>query len=203
MCSAEVDCGARAACVSGRCVAHGATAAIDTARRLIFFPVDIAFVGHASGSRDTATAVVGSSRDVQAAILLRFAAQLPSETNVLEAYLLLERQGAAASDPWAVALRTARIANDWDGRSVSWALQPRLEDIGAPVTRVSPSSGPLVRLDVRALVQRWRARAGDDFGVAVVTEEASPGGMAFALVPVASNDPRTALLGPRLEVYVK
>ena len=170
---------------------------------MVFFPVDMAYVGSAPYTRDAATAVLGSPRDAHAAILLRFAAPLPSETNVLEAYLLLERQASAASDPWPVALRAARIADAWDGRSVSWALRPRLEDIGAPVTRVSPSGGPLVRLDVRALVQRWRVRSGDDFGVAVVAEEASPEGMAFALVPLPSADPRTAFVGPRLEVYVK
>jgi hypothetical protein len=203
MCASAVDCGDRGACVSGRCLPLGATAAVNTARRLLFAPVDVAYVHRGAGARESATAVLGSADDRDAMALLRFSVPLPPEANVIEAYLLLERPMAADSDPAPIVLRPARVVDSWDSRSVSWARQPRLEDVGAPLTRVAPSGGPLVRLDIRGLLQRWRRRAGGDFGVAVVAEEPSRSGMAFALAPVASADPRADLRGPRLELYVK
>jgi len=199
MCALQGDCGGRASCVAGRCVAHGATAAVDTARRLLFSPVDIAYVRREANGRDEVTATLGSARDPGALVFVRFSASLPPEANVLEAYLLLERATDIDADPTSVSLRAGRVIDPWDGQAISWARQPRVEDVGAPVTRVSPSAGPLVRLDVHEIVQRWRRRAGDDFGMAVIAQGRSATGMAFALAPVAGS----AREGPRLELYVK
>jgi hypothetical protein len=120
---------------------------------------------------------------------------LPAEVHVLEAYLVLERATDGEADPVPITLHATRIVQAWDGRSVSWARQPRFEEAGAPITRVWPSSGRLVRLDVRALVQRWRRRSGEDFGIAVLAEEATSTGIAFALAPEVAK-PDDALLGP-------
>jgi hypothetical protein len=198
MCAAEADCGSRASCVAGRCVAHGATAAIDTARRLLFFPVDLAYMRRDANLRDATTATLGRARDGGAVVFLRFSVALPPEANVLEAYLVLERAIDIDADPTPVAMRAVRIVDPWDGRTASWARQPRVEEVGAPVTRVSPVSGPLVRLDVRALVQRWRRRGAEDFGVAVAADEESSTGIAFALVPAvgAKYDPNLATVEP-------
>jgi hypothetical protein len=193
MCAAGTDCGAQASCVAGRCVAHGATAAIDTARRLLFSPVDIAYLRRDADTGDGATARLGGVRDARAMVLLRFSASLPPEATVLEAYIVLERSTDIDADPTPIALRAERVVDPWDSRSISWARQPRVEEGGATVTRVSAAAGPLVRLEVRGLVQRWRRRTGDDFGVAVVADGESATGMAFALERV----------GPRLELYVK
>jgi hypothetical protein len=116
-------------------------------------------------------------------VFLRFAVQVPPEVSVLEAYVLLQRATAVDADPVPIALHAARVTTSWDGRSLSWATQPHVEEIGAPVTRVTPAGGPLVRLDVRDLVQRWRKRGRDELGVAVVTEGESVTGIAFALAP--------------------
>ena len=62
---------------------------------------------------------------------------------------------------------SARVVDPWDGRSLSWAVQPRVEEVGSPVTRVLPASGPLVRIDVRvdrralATPEQARLRARD------------------------------------------
>ena len=175
-----------------------ASPAIDSARRLLFSPVDMAYVRSASDARDAATATLGATRDPGAVLFLRFSASLPPEANVLEAYLLLERATDFDADPTPVALRAARVVDPWDSRSLSSAREPRVQEVGAPVTRVFPSGGPLVRLDVRELVQRWRRRTGGDFGVAVMAQAASATGMAFALSPSAGEG-----VGPRLELYVK
>jgi hypothetical protein len=195
MCATEVDCGTQASCVAGRCVARGATAAIDTARRLVFAPEDLAYLTPGGDRRDPSIGVLGSLREPRSLILLRFAVPLPPEANVLEAYLVLERATEIDADPGQLMLHTARIVDPWDSRSVSWPRQPRLHEAGAPVTPVTSTSGPLVRLDVRTIVQRWRRRSGDDFGVAILAEGATPTGIALALAPLVggSRDPFASL----------
>ncbi len=154
-------------------------------------------------------------------MLLRFSAPLPSEATVLEAYLLLERATAIDADPVPVSVHAARVAEPWDGRAVTWGRQPHVEEIGSPVTRVSPSGGTLVRLDVRELVRRWRRRRDGEFGLAVVANAASPSGIAVVLTPTPglrrdltgwqaapapSAEPVSEpvnVFGPRLELYVK
>jgi len=109
-----------------------------------------------------------------------------------------------------------RVIEPWDERSLSWSVQPRVEEVGSPVTRVLPASGALVRLDVRALVERWRRRTGADFGLAIVSDASGgasrsrPRGMAFALAPSGdSADARSSgagsegARGPRLELYLR
>jgi hypothetical protein len=73
-------------------------------------------------------------------------------------------------------------------------MQPRLEETRSPSTTVTPAGGRLVRLDVRDLVQRWRARAKEDHGLAIVADDTSPTGTAFTLVQGQ---------GARLEIYLK
>ncbi len=163
-----------------------------------------------------------------ALVLLRFAITLPPEADVLEAYLLFRQADAVDADPDPILLHAARVTDPWDGRSVTWAHAPRLVEVGAPVTRVGAATGRIVRLDVRAIVQRWRRRPGEDFGIAVVAEGPSATGVTFALEPVpagdgwgdpmapafgAAFDPRASsptecdasrvIDGPELEIYVK
>jgi len=141
--------------------------------------------------------IVTMGRDDGALAFLRFSVPLTPEAKVLEAYLVLERPAGISIDPTPVALHAARVVDPWDGRSISWARQPRIEEMSAPVTEVSPASGPLVRIDVRSLVERWRRRKGDDEGVAVVADGKSGSGMAFALAPWEQGR------GPMLELYVR
>jgi len=230
MCGGTGDCGSSASCVAGRCVVHGATAAISTARRVLVAPVDVAYVrpGDAPGVPSIAT-LGGSDGGL---LLVRFRVPLPAEATVLEAYLLLERATDVDTDSKATALHAVRVATPWDARALSWATRPRLEDVGAPVTLVPAASGPLVRLDVRLLVERWRRRIGPEFGFAVQSERVRGlqgplgRGFAFALAPVpvpasrrdvvlsslalpssgvaATREPSDEdLVGPRLELYLR
>lgn len=215
MCVSEAECGTQSACVAGRCVTRGATPAIDSARRLLFSPVDVGWTHR--GSRDAAegsSAVATLGRGDGAVLLLRFALPLPRETTVLEAYLLLDRIPDAATDPAPIAFHTARVVSAWDSRSLTWGSQPPIEEMGAPVTRVAGTTATTVRLEVRELLQRWRKREHDDFGVAVIADGRSTTGMTFALtpcdVPADRGDPVLAsaagpsqLEGPRLEAYVR
>jgi hypothetical protein len=182
MCAQQSDCGAQAACVAGRCVAHGATPAVDSARRLVFAPVDVGYVEPDGAPRDTGLATLGRAHR-PAMTFLRFSVPLPADAEVLEAYVLLQRATGVDADATPIALHAARVVTRWDTRSLSWATQPHVEEVGAPVTRVSSAAGPLVRVDVRDIVQRWRKRVRDELGVAIVAEGESVTGVAFALSP--------------------
>lgn len=197
MCASEGDCGAQASCVAGRCVAHAGVPAIATARRLLFAPVDVAYVRRGDDGDVGTPALVMLGRDDGAMALLRFSVPLSPEAKVLEAYLVLERPPGIEIDPAPVSVHAACVLDAWDARSTSWARQPRIEDIGAPVTEISPASGPLVRIDLRPIVQRWRRRTVSDQGVAVIAASKSVTGMAFALAPWGQGR------GPMLELYVK
>jgi hypothetical protein len=229
MCASESDCGTQASCVAGRCVARGATPAIATARRLLVGPVEAAWVRRGGGApSDVATLGRGDGGTG----FLRFSVSLAPEVTVLEAYVVLERVADVDSDPASIGLHAARVVGPWDARSLSWGTQPPVEEVGSPVTWVSPTAGPTVRLDVREIVKRWRRRERGDFGVAVVAEGESSTGIALALtprdeatdrgdpelssptiaasqleprpVPLATvGDPRHQQRGPALELYVK
>jgi hypothetical protein len=193
-CTFEAECGDRAACVAGRCVTKGATAAIDTARRLLFAPVETAWLARHGGDDGPNPAIVtlGRAADAGAIALVRFAAELPAETKVIEAYILIERAADIDVDPQPITLYPELIVDPWDSTSLSWGRAPRVQDVGAARTRVSRSSGPLVRLEVRDLVKRWRRRGSREFGVAIVAEGESATGIALLWAPG----------GPRLELYV-
>ncbi len=212
MCTSRGDCGVTSSCVAGRCVAQGAVAAISTARRMLYDPVEIGYVRR--GADQELPAIAAFGRGDGALAFLRFAVSLPRDAGVVEAYLLLDRVTAVDSDPEPVTLHVARVVDAWDARSLSWALQPRIEEVGSPVTRVLPASGPVVRLDVRAIVERWRraGSASQEFGVAVVGGPPGPDaarGMAFALAPRAATGEPAArastdgALAPRLELYLR
>jgi hypothetical protein len=93
-------------------------------------------------------------------------------------------------DPSPIGLYAERVVGPWDPRSVSWATQPPLEDVRAPLTLMTPASGrPFVRVDVRELVEAWRHRDPRDQGIAIVAHGATATGATFA--------------SGRLELYVK
>jgi hypothetical protein len=167
---------------------------------LLFSPVDEAYIrrGDAPG-RPPESATLG--RRGGALLLLRFAIDLPPEANVIEAYLLLERAPDVDADPTPITLHVERVTEPWDGRSVSWARQPHLDEIGAPIASVRlPSGRRDMRLDVRSLVQRWARRSRDEFGIAVVAQGESATGVTLVMVPGPSA---SEAAGPRLELYVK
>jgi len=220
-CVAPNECGARAACVAGRCQGLASTPAVDTARRVLVEPVAMAYVTRGDDAARAGdlppTFTLGRRADGDARVLLRFAVPLARETTVVEAYLLLERTEAVESDPEPVVLHAARIVDRWDPRGVSWAFQPRVEETRAPSTTVVRDGRHLVRLDVRALVNEWPKHDPKDQGLAVLADTTSPTGVAFSFSPATEEPDPTAIgaekaeieppppLGvpPRLELYLK
>jgi hypothetical protein len=193
-CVLDADCAAHSACVAGRCLPEGSVAAISSSRRLLYDPVDVAYVEPRDGATPLRFATLG--RGDGAIALLRFSIAVPSDANVIEAYLLLDRSAAAEPAPEPVTLRVGRIVEPWDSRSVSWARQPGVADVGAPLTRVRPGAVH-VRLDVRKLVEAWRKKQPNEFGLAVSAEGRTATGVVLALEAGPTEAP------PRLELYVK
>jgi len=235
MCGAPNECGPNQGCVAGRCMPDGGVPAIQNAKRVVYPPVDLAFIRRGDGAMGGAVPPVvalGRASDSEALLLLRFHVPLPKDATVLEAYVLLERSNAVDSDPTPITLHAARIVDPWDGRSISWGTQPRVEEFRSPATTIDPAARALVRVDVRDLVQRWRRHEKSDHGIAIVADNSSATGMAFALTVVGeagerdteptagatssiggasvsgseahgSELPGLQRSGPRLELYVK
>jgi hypothetical protein len=188
MCVADAGCGAGAACVAGRCLSHGASAAIATATRAVYDPVDVVYLRPGEDAATEGIATLG--RGDGALALFRFSVPLAPDASVVEAYLLMDRAADVDADPTPVLLHAARVVGAWESRSTSWARQPSVEEQGGSETRVSGASRSVVRLEIRALVERWRKRARGEMGVAVLAEGRSATGVAFTLPA-------------RLELYVK
>lgn len=180
---------------------------MTTAKRWLFAPVDEGFVargGEPGPHPVPLTATLGQGNGATA--LFRFSIALPPDVTVLEAYMLLREDADVDADPVPLALHAARITTPWRGDAVSWTQAPRIVEVGSPVTRVVPSRGRAVRIDVRDIVARWRRRPDEDFGIAVECEgAASATGVALAMGPMAPGGASAAvpLDGPVLELYVK
>jgi hypothetical protein len=207
MCTASLDCSGDASCVAGRCQPSRANLrpAIDNARRLVVWPVDAAYVRRGKGSDDGLMPSLFALGVDDARLFLRFSVAVPSTANIVEAYLVLRRAAVVDDDPAPISLHVTRIVEPWESRSTSWALQPRLLEVRAPMTVVKPAGPNLVRLDVRDLVRQWGKRDPRDHGLAVVADEQSLTGTTFAFTsagldgrPLAARD-----VEPYLELYVR
>lgn len=203
MCVASSECASMSACVAGRCQAQGehVVAAASLSERLVFQPIDVAYLRRGEGPDDVRDAwgvssyVLGSH---DARLLLRFAVDLPKDANVVEAYVVLHRDDATYADPVPLLLHADRVTEPWDGRQTSWVFSPRLSDVKLPDTRVEPGGPVLVRLDVRELVRNWPRRDPSDRGLAIVAENETSTGVAFA-----SSRSKRPNSGPYLEIYVR
>ena len=203
MCTASSECTAQSACVAGRCQADKPSVkpAIDAARRVVVHPVDLAYLRRGDGPSGGALPPLFALGRDSAVLMLRFSVALPATANVVEAYVVLRRSDAVDDDPAPISLHATRIVDGWEGRSISWALQPRAVDTRTPATVVEPGGPSLVRLDVRELVRQWPKHDSRDQGIAIVADNETRTGTTFAFRSVgaaASTD-----LEPYLELYVR
>ena len=208
MCTASTECATQAACVAGRCQPDRANVkpAIDAARRIVVHPVDLAYLRRGDGS-GTLPPLFVLGKD-SAVLMMRFSVALPSTANVVEAYVVLHRTDAGDDDPAPISLHATRIVEAWEGRSISWALQPRAVDNRTPATLVEPGGPALVRLDVRELVRQWPKHDPRDQGIAVVADNETRTGTTFAFRSLGSGglergSSSAADLEPYLELYLR
>lgn len=188
MCTASAECAAQAACVAGRCQLEkpNVRPAIDSARRVVVRPVDIAYL-RPTDPPEPVPPLFALGRD-HAIVLFRFSVELPRAANVVEAYLVLRRADVVDDDPTPISLHATRIVESWDSRSTSWAFSPQMEDTRAPTTLIEPSGPSLVRLDVRELVRNWTRHDPRDHGVGVVADNQTRTGTTFALRSMGGPD---------------
>jgi len=227
LCISTVECGTASACVAGRCQALvkddagrpiPPEIASPQVRRLVVAPTDVAYVSASGGGSPSAlppVLVLGKEGD-GAALLLRFDAPIAPQESVVEAYVLLDREAVVETDPQPISLHAARIIDAWDGRSISYAREPRWEETGSPGAIVTGAGRPLVRVDVRDLVSHWKERDPRDQGIVIVADQTSRTGMAFAATSAVLDEGPTSMLGsapetrarwaaspPRLELYLR
>jgi hypothetical protein len=182
MCTASSECSKESACVSGRCQPEKTTVkpAIDSARRLVLRPVDVAYLRSGDKASEGALPPLFALGRDGAILFLRFSVALPQTANVIEAYVVLRRASVVDDDPAPISLHATRIVEGWEGRSTSWATQPRSAETRTPSTLVEPGGPSLVRLDVRDLVRQWSKHDPTDQGIAIVSENETRTGTTFA-----------------------
>jgi len=228
LCVSTIECGTASACVAGRCQALvkddagrpiPPEIASPQVRRVVVSPTDVAYVSaHGEGSPSALPPVLVLGREGDgAALLLRFSVPIAPQEAVVEAYVLLDREEIVQTDPQPISLHAARIIDAWDGRSISYARQPRWEETGSPGAIVTGAGRPLVRIDVRDLVSHWKERDPRDQGIVIVSDQTSRTGMAFAATSAVLDEGPTSMLGsappdtrarwaaapPRLELYLR
>ena len=202
MCMASSECTAKSECVAGRCQPDkpNVKPAIDAARRVVVRPVDLAYLRRGDAASDGALPPLFSLGKDSAVLLMRFSVAIPTTANVVEAYVVLRRSDAVDDDPAPISLHATRNVQGWEGRSTSWALQPRVVESRLPATVVAPGGPSLVRLDVRDLVRQWAKHDPDDQGIAIVAENESRSGSTFAFRASGAPAPDVE---PYLELYVR
>jgi hypothetical protein len=218
MCTASIECEGKSACVAGRCQVEKASVkpAVDSSRRLVVRPADIAYVKTGDEASGGLPALFALGKD-GGKLFLRFSAAIPKTATIIEAYVVLRRSAVVDDDPAPISLHATRIVESWVGGSVSWALQPRSTDTRSPSTMVEPSGSPIVRVDVRELVRQWPRHDPGDQGIAIVADNETRTGTTFALsghgAERTSGDPGPSLgrsgpvgtpdVEPYLELYIR
>ena len=156
-------------------------------------------------------------RDDDAELLVRFERPLgfyQALGTVVEAYLVLPRATESAPPPSPASssgleltsLAVVRIVDPWTPAAASWSARPSLDSAARSTTTVPNVGGlaspRLVRLDVRALVEGWRAHDTKDQGLAVIGDKESASGLSFATP--ADGDAASLPGGglPFLELYL-
>jgi hypothetical protein len=191
MCTATSECEAKSACVAGRCQLEKPTVkpAVDSARRLVVRPIDLAYVTSGDPAAHGALPVVFALGKNRGRLFLRFSVAVLPTTNIVEAYVVLHRSTIVDDDPAPVSLHATRIVESWNGGSVSWALQPHATETRSPSTLVEPGGSPLVRVDVRELVRHWARHDPADHGIVIEAENETRTGTTFALSALGYSTP--------------
>jgi hypothetical protein len=216
----ETSCGAAVACVAGRCQASRPELrpAIESPAvvRLLVPATAMAYVRAGRDGGEVPAVYDLGRRGSDAELLLRFARPAGfyrSLGRIVEAYLVLPRAvDATGATPELTSLAAARIVAPWTAATASWSTRPSLDpaprsttavpNVGAPGGTFSPR---LVRIDVRALVEGFRAgdaKDARDHSIAVTGDKDSASGLSFA-TPAAAD--ASSLPGgglPFLELYL-
>lgn len=206
MCTESVVCGTDRICVGGRCEPRTQTDIAPTimaTRRLVIPADEFAVVQRGGGDPLSPVAVLGRDGS-PTVVFMRFSVRLPPTTKLVEAHLLVRKVESALTSETPVVLRTARVLDAWDPRSVEWGAQPRVESVRTPRVPVLHGGGSWVRLDVRNIVRAWRSHDHHQQGIALVADTSTPEGVTLAFAPFHTRDPIVDQLSDvHLELYVR
>jgi hypothetical protein len=215
MCTASSECADKSSCVAGRCQLERTSVkpAVDSARRLVVRPADVAYLKAGDPPSNGALPAVFALGRSSGKLLLRFSIAIPTTANIIEAYVILHRASIVDDDPTPVSIHATRIVESWTGGSISWAMQPRTTETRSPSTTVEPSGSSIVRVDVRELVRQWARRDPLDQGIAIVADNETDTGTTFALTGVGAERASgevgpgvaraTFLAAPNVEPYLE
>jgi hypothetical protein len=197
VCAGPDACGKGRACVLGRCRPLGEVPAAIHARRLLFEPRDVAWLGRRERkSRDRLGEVLQLGKGGDGGMLvMRFALELPAEHELEHALLVLEPMPACERRPGTVELELAQVLSPWSSTDLERGRPPKLGvPLRAPSALVTPAQ-PL-RLDVTELVASWLQRRDRYHGLALLASGDSPTGACFTTGMTWGN-------GPELHVFVR
>ncbi|MCC6217268.1 MAG: hypothetical protein IT376_20590 [Polyangiaceae bacterium] len=182
-------------CLANRCVASGGEPVAPGARRVVLAPVELAVIREGRALRGLPLAVTfGRAGAPREALLLGFGGELRRDGELEAAFLVLEPvEGEPSAED--VPVRVSRVLERWRPGEVGGRRAPAAGEPSARgVARTRPAL-PL-RVDVTAIVRRWRADPHGAAGVVVRADAESPDGATYAL---GSGRGRA----PYLELYLR
>jgi hypothetical protein len=196
VCSERESCDGDGVCVMGRCRKKATMPVSTDAPRLVFEPLDLAWVDGTGvrGPKDVASTFVLGKRGERVALYLRFAVEIPPDRRMQRAVLELEPMPRCARRPGRVALSLAQVLAPWQSSEVTVGDQPRL---GLPMRladmSVTPARG--LQLDVTELVRQWQQHAKRYHGLALTAAGDSDSGACFSSGLELGH-------GPQLHIYL-
>lgn len=164
--------------------------------RIVVSPDLVASVSSSASDPHGAVAsilVLGKKGDDRR-LFFHFPVTLPDHGTLKSAELLLTKTSDVDMAPVGIELHALRIVEPWDPLTLSWPLQPRIEEALTPHAIVTPAGAKIVRIDVKAIVDGWPARDPADQGIAVLADTSSRSGASFAYISAEGRPPELELL---------
>jgi hypothetical protein len=190
------DCGDKHACVVGVCRRTNEAPVDVSLRRLVLRPDRLAVV--TSRSRDAfdpAEIPFGRESAGQVLLLLHFDAPFSPDTDVRSAFLVLDPLPDVPPSSAPVPVSVVRILSPWTADGSSWSRLPRLSPIESTWRASTWGLRPL-RIDVTAIVRRWREARADDHGLALLAGPQDAFGARYA-TGIGHGQ------GPTLDIYLR
>ena len=197
VCSHRARCKLGYACVLGRCRRNKTLPVATKSMRVSYAPEDIAEVD-GNATRGPAKLgpffLLGKKGAGETKLLMRFKVELPVETVLQRALLVLEPMPRCGRRPGYVRLELADLLAPWQSDTVSSRRLPRMS---TPMFTGNHAVLPAraLRLDVTSLVRQWEEHRGRYHGVALIASGTSPSGGCYSTGLMVGK-------GPRLELFL-
>lgn len=197
VCSSQADCDGPQACVYGRCRPASRPPVHLEAQRITLAAADWIGLSASDGPVRPPRAeqiTLGDPRRGEDLLLLRFAAELPTDAQVERALLVLDALPRCARRPARVRVELQHVLSPWRSTTASWTQRPKL---GLPMKATTFPVLPArpLRLDVTALLEGWRSHRNRYHGIGLSAVGSGPGMACYASGLGVGR-------APRLEIYL-